>query len=563
MAFNIKTPPPLSKSTSYDAWLKEIEIWQTFTDLAKTKQGPAIFLSLEGRAREAVLELEVSVISSETGVAEIISKLNGLYLKDKAQSAYEAYDAFETFKRPDNMSMNDFIIEFERLYKKSENFGTKLSTDVLAYRLLKSANISKQHEQLAKATLDELKYDQMKNQLKKIFGDSCRPTGSSDIGELSIKQEPSFLCEDGSEEVMYGSNNRNYRGFMGRRGFNSRGRFQPNRFGKKPEQHRKPKGRNPLNEKGEMTRCSLCDSVNHWASYCPGAIYFTDDPVNCAPEDETHQITLFQSSLVTTDQMKVFVAETFNTAVLDSGATANVAGQTWIDCYVESLSPEQKAQVLYSDSNRTFKFGSDRSFESIYKVKIPATIGSNELFIETDVVDTHVPLLLSKEAMKKADTKIDFRNDTVTMFGKNQPIHLTKSGHYSVALDNKLKVMKKVNRNQAKVVLHISDELENKNAVAKKLHNQFVHPPSDRLIKLVSSAGLGEDLELISAIKKVSQSCKICAEYRRPASKPTVGMPLATSFNQVVAMDLKNFNGMWILHLIDHVSRYSAASYVS
>ena len=48
MALNIKTPPLLSKSTSYDTWLKEIEIWQTFTDLAKTKQGPAIFLSLEG-----------------------------------------------------------------------------------------------------------------------------------------------------------------------------------------------------------------------------------------------------------------------------------------------------------------------------------------------------------------------------------------------------------------------------------------------------------------------------------------------------------------------------------
>ena len=72
--------------------------------------------------------------------------------------------------------------------------------------------------------------------------------------------------------------------------------------------------------------------------------------------------------------------------------------------------------------------------------------------------------------MKKAGTTIDFMNDTVTMFGKNQPIHLTKSGHYSVALDNKQEVLRKVNRNQAKVILHIrSEELENKGAVGKKL----------------------------------------------------------------------------------------------
>ena len=103
MASNIKAPPSLSKSASYDTWLKELEIWQAFTDLDNKKQGPAVFLSLEGRAREAVLELPVATISSDTGVAEIITKLNGLYLKDKAQSAYEAYDAFETFKRPSDM----------------------------------------------------------------------------------------------------------------------------------------------------------------------------------------------------------------------------------------------------------------------------------------------------------------------------------------------------------------------------------------------------------------------------------------------------------------------------
>ena len=46
-----------------------------------------------------------------------------------------------------------------------------MSEDILAYRLLKSANLSNEHEQLIKATLPELQYDSLKDQLKKTFSD--------------------------------------------------------------------------------------------------------------------------------------------------------------------------------------------------------------------------------------------------------------------------------------------------------------------------------------------------------------------------------------------------------
>ena len=66
----IKAPPALSKSTSHKTWLKELEIWQAFTDLPVEKQGPAIFLTLERKACEAALELEVKNISGKEGVAK-------------------------------------------------------------------------------------------------------------------------------------------------------------------------------------------------------------------------------------------------------------------------------------------------------------------------------------------------------------------------------------------------------------------------------------------------------------------------------------------------------------
>ena len=146
-----------------------------------------MFLSLESRAREAVLELDDSKISGEDGVKNIIAKLDTLYLKDKTQSAYEAYDSFEQFKKPSDMSVSEYINEFERLKSRTESYGTSLSSNVLAYRLLKSANLSEQHEQLARATISDLTYEQMKLQLKKIFGDSSMCQRSNSEGFSNVK----------------------------------------------------------------------------------------------------------------------------------------------------------------------------------------------------------------------------------------------------------------------------------------------------------------------------------------------------------------------------------------
>ena len=314
---------------------------------------------------------------------------------------------------------------------------------------------------------------------------------------------------------------------------------------------------------GEVSRCSICDSLNHWAANCPDKIYYK----NSSSEDEstsrtaTHRVTLFQSSLITESQQKCFVSETLNAAVLDSGATANVAGKAWIDCYINSLPDSDRSCIEYKDSSSGFRFGSDNVYISLYKVKVPAKIGSTNVFIETDIVDTNVPLLFSQSALKKAGTNINFVDDSVTMFGEKQEVILTRSGHYSVPLSNNHKIMKDAMNNSAEIVLHVSSKYCNdKLKMASKLHSQFAHPPAEKLVKLVSAAGYGNDMSLVNAIKEISQSCDVCKVYKKAPPRPAVGMSLANDFNEVVAMDLKFFQGNIILHLIDHVSRFSAAA---
>ena len=97
--------------------------------------------------------------------------------------------------------------------------------------------------------------------------------------------------------------------------------------------------RNPLHEHGQYTRCTICESIFHWATVLPhreagaGGIH--------------HHVTLFQSNLIDQDCMKIFVSELLSTAVLDSAATSTVAGKTWMDCYIDSLPKEKQTKISY------------------------------------------------------------------------------------------------------------------------------------------------------------------------------------------------------------------------
>ena len=49
--------------------------------------------------------------------------------------------------------------------------------------------------------------------------------------------------------------------------------------------------------------------------------------------------------------------------------------------------------------------------------------------METDIINRDLPLLPSKDAMKKAEMSIDFTKVEVTIFGPTQKLLFTSSGH--------------------------------------------------------------------------------------------------------------------------------------
>ena len=166
-------PPDFKEGTSYDAYKKELEVWKLCKTCQPDEQGPVVFRTLTGRAKVAARELSVKEIGSATGLDLILKKLDKLYLADKNKQICTVLEKFESFRRSPNMTMANFVLDFESLHNKVKNYEIVYPDGVLAYRIMKAANISKYHEELLRATIatGEWSYETVKEQLAKIFHD--------------------------------------------------------------------------------------------------------------------------------------------------------------------------------------------------------------------------------------------------------------------------------------------------------------------------------------------------------------------------------------------------------
>ena len=94
--------------------------------------------------------------------------------------------------------------------------------------------------------------------------------------------------------------------------------------------------------------------------------------------------------------------------------------------------------------------------------------------------------------------------------------------------------------------------------MASKLHRQFGHPKSGKLIVLIRNAGIVNSV-LENAIKEISDKCVTCLKFKRPVPRPVVSIPLATKLNETLAIDLKSWGNVYFLVMVDVATRFCAA----
>ena len=131
------------------------------------------------------------------------------------------------------MKINDYIIKFEQLHSKAKSHKMEILDGVLAYRLLNSAGLSEKHKQLVRATVPEMKYDKKKEQLKKVFTNTCNNYDFSE-GSIKVESNDSFYTQSSSNdcqsnveiqgETQHNSSGNNFCGYT-----NYRGNYRENR----------------------------------------------------------------------------------------------------------------------------------------------------------------------------------------------------------------------------------------------------------------------------------------------------------------------------------------------
>ena len=131
-------------------------------------------MALKGKAKEAVKDMEISEIKKDTGLDDMMAKLDLLFKTDDNQAAYIAYRDFENLLRPPDMSFQDFIIMFESQHSQIKRYKMELPDGVLAYRLLHSANLKEDEIKLCRATITAFTYEEMKRKVLSLFCDKVQ-----------------------------------------------------------------------------------------------------------------------------------------------------------------------------------------------------------------------------------------------------------------------------------------------------------------------------------------------------------------------------------------------------
>ena len=381
--------------------------------------------------------------------------------------------------------------------------------------------------------------DQFKTSLKKFQG---RQTVS---GEEKVRYDPALVSQ--VTQVLISEGWKKPANIKTRRRSNTDPGLPPSE-----SQKSKYKGKkNPLSRKdGSQLKCFKCQSEYHFIDSCPkltdkekerGDSAFT----MCVTSSNVTGSDEYVMIAKTKEELCLLVEEAGVKGVIDSACSKTVAGNDFITKYIDSLPENTRSSVNHDGepSTTVFQFGGGERRSSLKKMAIPAVIGDIKLKIETEIVNADIPLLIGANSLEKAKAVLDFGNSKATFFTTEVPLLKVKSGHYCInLLSEKMDSHVNDGAEREEIVLHAieaSTELSHKEL--QKLHHLCGHTSTDRIWKLIKNAGR-EEKDTKQILEKIKESCETCQKSSRAVPRPKFAIPRADKFNQIVTIDLKDFD---------------------
>ena len=189
-------------------------------------------------------------------------------------------------------------------------------------------------------------------------------------------------------------------------------------------------------------------------------------------------------------------------------------------------------KVTITQSHVPFRFGDGRKVHSFISARIPIMIANTSCQVQVEIVKENIPLLLSKDSLKKAGTVLDMTNDKAIMFGKDVPLRFSTNGHYAIDIFPKGENTESQDFCEQILVFEKDVPEKTKQKQMIKIHKQFGHASAENLKRLFNNAGK-LDKEIIALIDKTLQGCDTCRMYRKANPKPIVGFSWATEQRRI------------------------------
>ena len=604
--------PKLSDYTLYADYKDNVTLWSMITDIPKTKRGAFLLAGIKNEhphfgdniQRQLFQKHRPEEIGqAEDGVEKIIAFLDNHIGKPAKSQKFQCLREIVEFKRTQGQEFAEYAKHFEYLVSKAENAGLKtLSTDIKAGFLMNNANLTNQQIELLNSVVDlsddEKLYDNVKQKmfdmLTNVFGIKNEDSSSGKLSDAFIAQHEeafaTWMKKKNQKRGKQGYGN-NYQNNQQHNSSNNTPRNSNNPpRNTYPQQQRPTEGGNfnRRDAQGRILQCRLCLSCRHLQRDCPynyknqnnfqksngNRQAFVVEGENSEPEEDIPEELINEIEkdetesnpekfiFFTTDEQELskFTAESLNAAALDTCCSSSVAGTKWIKIYMEAI-PKHLKHLLSGPhmSKTSFTFGNQQSLSSLGTYKIPVIIANEIHELEIDVINSDIPLLMSKEHMKQLGIVINMINDTATANSNPVKLHTTSAGHYIINL------LGQDDNEDSMVMEHIllidleEASIREQYKMLEKLHKQFGHGSKEKFVDLLKGAEKWKD-HFNEMINKIIDGCEGCILKKRTPDRPSVAYPMANDFNKCVAMDLKIWKGKPILYMIDCFTRFTVGT---
>jgi transposase InsO family protein len=582
-------PPQLNEYSCYDDYKREVKLWMMTSDQRPEKLGPLLAVSLPNISKlygnklktSCLKKYEPEELHTAGGFDKVLKFLDDKLGTTKALSEINAFADIYNYRRPENVGVVEYVSEIDLKLDTLAGTGLILPDTVRAYILLIAAKLNDNQYEIVKGLIDVAQenkvanlYEKIREKLLNMLTDSLGKVVGEATKNVGDSAEAAFIADHEEAFALWKNNKKPWKGKDGgKSSYNQSSNY-------------KGAGNKALNMKdrdGNIMRCRECDSPNHFIRECPklkkeskgrfktyqkfkgknGKVYMCQ--VDSSEEDEgkndSDEELYYTAVMYTTDKKDLsrFTAEAINCGALDSCCTCTVTGKKWLVIFLQSLPKDMKEMVKGPyPSGKTFMFGNQGKMTADEAYEIPIKIGGKLHMIKIDVIESDIPLLLSKAEMKNLGMTLDMKNDAAYINGAPAKVSTTSAGHM---------IMDLIDQDEAQVMeeLYAINLLESDRRTQKrmldKIHRQFGHRTKPIFVSLLKDTNNWLP-EFSGMLDKIIDNCEGCIMKKKTPARPSVALPRATDFNEILTMDLKIWEGKYILYMIDSFSRYTVATVI-